>query len=204
MSLQLVTPAAVEPITLAEAKTHLRVDFADDDALITTLIAAARQQAEAITKRQICTATWKLALDAFPGPSLIGVPAGDPFTLPGHAILVPKAPVASIASIQYLDMASTLQTMSSTLYTTDLACEPARITPVFGQIWPIALPQIGAVTVTFVAGYGPATAVPEGLKAWIKIRIGSMYANREEVTSARSTPVGFVDSLLDPYKVQTL
>ena len=205
MSLQLVTPPAVEPVTLAEAKAHLRIDFSDDDALITTLIAAARQQAETITGRQICTATWKLVLDAFPGPSLMGVPAGSPFTLPGHAILVPRSPVASITSIQYLDMGSTLQTMSSTYYATDLACEPARITPIFGQIWPITLPQIGAVSVTFVAGYGVAVAVPEGLKAWIKIRVGSMYANREEVTSSvKSVPVGFIDSLLDAYKVVTL
>ena len=205
MSLQLVTPPAVEPVTLAEAKAHLRVDFSDDDALITTLIAAARQQAETITGRQICTATWKLILDAFPGPSLMGVPAGSPFTLPGHAILVPRSPVASITSIQYLDMSSTLQTMPSTYYATDLACEPARITPIFGQIWPITLPQIGAVSVTFVAGYGLAAAVPEGLKAWIKIRIGSMYANREEVSSGHSAPaIGFIDSLLDAYKVVTL
>jgi hypothetical protein len=47
--------------------------------------------------------------------------------------------------------------------------------------------------------------VPEGLKAWIKIRVGSMYANREEVTSSvKSVPVGFIDSLLDAYKVVTL
>ncbi|MBV9418770.1 MAG: phage head-tail connector protein, partial [Alphaproteobacteria bacterium] len=39
MSLQLTTPPATEPITLAEAKTHLKVDTTDDDALITRLIA---------------------------------------------------------------------------------------------------------------------------------------------------------------------
>jgi len=47
--------------------------------------------------------------------------------------------------------------------------------------------------------------VPEGLKAWIKIRVGSMYANREEVTgNMKSVPIGFIDSLLDAYKVMTL
>ena len=76
MPLQLVTPPAEEPVSLADAKLHLRVDFTDDDALITSLIAAARQAAETLTGRQIVTARWKLVLDSFPGPSLMGVPAG--------------------------------------------------------------------------------------------------------------------------------
>jgi uncharacterized phiE125 gp8 family phage protein len=194
MSLQLVTPPAVEPVTLAEAKLHLRVDYNDDDALITTLIAAARQQAETITGRQFCTATWKFNLDQFPAYGYS----------PLSGILVPKAPVASITSIQYLDMGSTLQTWSNTLYACDLANEPARITPTFGQIWPIALPQINAVQVTFVAGYGVAVAVPEGIKAWIKIRVGSMFANREEISTDRIWPVSFIDSVLDPFRVVTL
>lgn len=204
MPLLLVSPPAEEPVSLAEAKLHLRVDFTDDDALITALITAARTAAETITGRQLVTARWKLVLDSFPGPSLMGVPAGTPFSLPGHAILIPKCPIQSLVSIQYLDMASTWQVMPATDYTVDLACEPARITPVFGKIWPITLPQIGAVTVTFDAGYGAASAVPEGLKSWIKLRVGSLYAHREEIAllnrgSIESLP--FVDGLLDPFRM---
>ena len=58
MPLVIVTPPAEEPVSLAEAKLHLRVDIADDDALITALISAARQAAETITGRQIVTARW--------------------------------------------------------------------------------------------------------------------------------------------------
>ena len=204
MPLQLVTPPAEEPVSLADAKLHLRVDFSDDDALITSLISAARQAAETLTGRQIVTARWKLLLDSFPGPSLMGVPAGRPFSLPGHAILLPKCPVQSVFAIQYLDMASTTQTMPSADYTVDTACEPARITPVFGKIWPISLPQIGAVWVTFDCGYGAAAAVPEGIKSWIKLRLGSLYAHREEVAllaRGKIEPLPFIDGLLDPYKV---
>jgi uncharacterized phiE125 gp8 family phage protein len=162
------------------------------------------QAAETITGRQIVTARWKLVLDAFPGPSLMGVPAGRPFTLPGHAILIPKAPVQSIVSIDYLDMGSVQRTMPSANYVADLACEPARITPVFGQIWPITLPQIGAVSVTFDAGWGNAASVPEGIKRWILLRVGSLYQNREEVAAmARGTiqSLPFIDGLLDPYRM---
>ena len=204
MPLQLVTPPAQEPVSLIEAKAHLRVDFSDDDLLITSLISAARQAAETLTGRQIVTARWKLILDCFPGPSLMGVPAGLPFSLPGHAVLLPKCPVQSVFAIQYLDMSSSTQIMPSTDYTVDIACEPARITPVFGKIWPICLPQIGAVAITFDAGFGAAAAVPEGLKSWIKLREGSLYAHREEVAlmnRGKIEPLPFIDGLLDPYKV---
>ena len=191
-------------MSLIEAKAHLRVDFSDDDLLITSLISAARQAAETLTGRQIVTARWKLILDCFPGPSLMGVPAGLPFSLPGHAVLLPKCPVQSVFAIQDLDMSSSTQIMPSTDYTVDIACEPARITPVFGKIWPICLPQIGAVAITFDAGFGAAAAVPEGLKSWIKLRVGSLYAHREEVAlmnRGKIEPLPFIDGLLDPYKV---
>ena len=207
MPIQLVTPPTEEPVSLLEAKLHLRVDFDEDDMLIASLITAARQAAETLTGRQLTTARWKQVLDCFPGPSLMGVPAGQTFTLPGHAILLAKAPVQSVVSINYLDMGSVNQTMPALTYTVDVACEPARITPVFGQIWPICLPQIGAVSVTFDAGYGTASQVPEGIKSWIKLRVGSLYAHREEVAAlsrGRIESLPFIDGLLDPYKVVTV
>jgi uncharacterized phiE125 gp8 family phage protein len=204
MPLQLITPAAEEPVSLAEAKLHLRVASADDDALIGALISAARQSAETLTGRQFVTARWKLVLDSFPGPSLMGVPAGLPFSLPAHAILLPKCPVQSVFAIRYLDMAGTTQTMPRADYTVDTACEPARVTPVFGSAWPVSLPQIGAVTLVFAAGYGDAASVPAGIKSWIKLRVGSLYAHREEVallTSGKIESLSFIDGLLDPYRV---
>ncbi len=188
MSLQLVTPPAGEPVSLAETKLHLRVDFDEDDTLINGCIAAARQAAETLTGRQLITARWKLVLDAFPA----------------CAILVAKCPVQSVASIQYLDMNGSSQTMPAADYVVDTACEPARITPVFGKTWPPTLPQIGAVTVIFDAGYGSASSVPEGIKSWIKLRVGSLYAHREEMSvlmRGRIDPLPFVDGLLDPYRV---
>jgi uncharacterized phiE125 gp8 family phage protein len=168
------------------------------------LISAARQAAETLTNRQFVTARWRLVLDSFPGPSLMGVPSGQPFSLPGHAILIPKSPLQSVVEIRYLDMAGVSQVMPAVNYAVDSVCEPARITPVFGQIWPISLPQIGSVSVTFDVGYGSAASVPEGIKSWIKLRIGSLYAHREEVAAlsrGRIEALPFIDGLLDPYKV---
>ena len=204
MPLQLVTPPAGEPVTLLEAKQHLRVDVDDDDALIGSLIAAARQAAETITGRQLMTARWKLVLDAFPGATFTHAGSGATFSLPAHAVLLAKCPVQSVISIEYLDMNGTLQTMHAEDYVLDAACEPARLSPAFGKSWPPTLPQIGAITVTFDAGYGLASAVPEGIKSWIKLRVGSLYGHREEVsvlTRGRIDPLPFVDGLLDGYRV---
>ena len=191
MSLQLVTPPAGEPVSLAEAKLHLRVDGGEDDLLIGSLITAARQAAETITHRQFITARWKLVMDAFAG----------------QAVLIHKSPLISVVAVEYLDMAGLAQTMPPSHYTVDAASEPARLTPIFGQTWPTTLPQIGAVSVTFDAGYGPASAVPEGIKSWIKLRVGSLYAHREEIsvlTRGRIDPLPFVDGLLDGFKVSVI
>ncbi len=153
MPLQLVRDAAVEPLSIGDAKLHLRVDIPDDDVLIGALIAAARRFAENLTQRALICQAWRLVIDSFPGPTLIGVPWGKTFTLPQHAIVLEKSAARSVTAIRYLDMQGGWQTLPSAAYTVDYTSEPCRITPVFGQIWPIPLPQIGAVEVTFTAGY---------------------------------------------------
>lgn len=213
MPFHLVTPPAVdattgiaEPVSLAEVKLHLRVDIPDDDALILALISSARQMAETLTNRQLLTATWNLVLDAFPGPSLMGVPAGTPYSLPGHTILIAKGPVQAVQAITYLDMNFDQITMPPQNYVVTSTDDLTRITPIFGQIWQPTLPQIGAVNVQFVAGYGDSTQVPEGIKHWIKLRVDSLYNQRGEVAFARGRmdKLPYVDALLDPYRIALL
>ena len=190
MPLQLVTPPALEPVTLSEARLHLRVDTVDDDPLIDALISAARLHAEMLTARQFLPARWRLVLDRFT-----------------PMVLLNRSPVVNVISVRYLDMGGLWQIMPSTDYVVESSSEPARITPAFGKIWPPTLPQIGSVEILFDAGYADATKVPDGIKRWMLLRVGSLYQHREEMSvlpAGRIDPLPFVDSLLDPYRVVTL
>jgi uncharacterized phiE125 gp8 family phage protein len=74
MSLQLLAPPAAEPVTLAEAKAHLKLDTSDEDALVAALITAARARAEWHTGRAFVTQRWRLRLDAWPQQGVIELP----------------------------------------------------------------------------------------------------------------------------------
>ena len=191
MGYKLIQAPADEPVSITEAKAHLRVRDGEtsQDALIEMMIAAARQYAEIYTHRAFVTQQWRMTLDAFPNCPL----------------LLQKSPIQSVDSIIYTDMAGSTQTIvQGTDYVTDLDSEPGRITPPFGRVWPIPLPQIAAVRVTFTAGYGEPDAVPDGIKTWIKLRVGSLFENREDFIVGTRLVVAqlpFVDRMLDPYVV---
>ena len=189
MALKLITAATTYPVTLEEAKLHCRIESADEDTLISALIASATETAEQITGRALMAQTWELTLDAFP----------DAFELT-------RVPVQSIASVKYYDESGVQQTLGGGLYALDNADDNgfAYVVPVYSGTWPATRDQINAVAVRYVAGYANAAAVPESVKAWIKLMAGSMFENRESVASGSFTSLAFCDSLLDRHKVYAL
>lgn len=204
MALVQTTPPSVEPVSVDEVRLHCRIDNTAEDTLLSMLIGAARLFAESYTSRSFITQSWRQVLDAFPGNGGMGVPAGVGFSLPGNAILLDRGPVQAITSITYTAMDGSTQTMPSSAYVADLSGAPARITPRFGQIWPVTLPQIGSVQVNYTAGYGDSgTAVPEGVRNWILLRVASLYRTREEaaIVQGKVEKMPWVDCLLDPYTV---
>jgi uncharacterized phiE125 gp8 family phage protein len=178
---------------LAEAKLHCRVDLDDDDTLLTRLIVAARQKAEAKQKRALVTQTWDLKLDKFPAAWPITVEN----TLVGRApIGIPLPPLQSIVSINYVDLAGNTQALSSSNYQV-VPGNPGFVVPAYGMTWPSTRRQPDAVTVRFTAGYGEASAIPSATKAAIFLIVGHLYKYREEALCAtiESIPMG-VDALL--------
>ncbi len=145
LTINRLIPPLAEPVTLAQAKLHLRVDIDDDDDLIDALITSAREMCEDYTERAFAASTWELCLDCWPsGP-----------------IYLPRSPALKVLSITYIDTAGTVQTLDATLYTVDLKSIRPRIVPAYNQRWPAHRSQINAITVTFMAGYARLAEVSD-------------------------------------------
>jgi uncharacterized phiE125 gp8 family phage protein len=184
MSLQLITPPVIEPVTLAEAKAHLKVDTTDDDALIATLIAAARTRAEWHTGRAFIAQSWTLWLDAWPADGTVEIP------LP---------PLASVASVTTYARDDTPTVLDAGTYVVDAASQPARLA-LKCAVPPIAnLRRINAVAVAFNAGYGGAESdVPAPIREAILEIVAELYANRGDAPATESLTV---QALLAPYRI---
>lgn len=186
MSIQLITPPAEEPVGLAEAKLHCRIesDDTDEDALIAGLIVAARQAAEHETGRALVSQGWRMSLDKFPVA----------------AIEAPNPPLISVDEIRYIDPDGAQQTLANTAYRRSRI--KGLILPAYGTTWPATRLDVGVVEIDITVGYGDADDVPQAIKQWMLLCIGTWYACRETVTSGQlsSLPRNAWDALLDPYR----
>jgi uncharacterized phiE125 gp8 family phage protein len=191
MALRQLTPPTALCVALTAVKEHLRVDFDDDDALIISYINAATEMCEQVTGRAIMLQTWQLT-----APS---------FWVEGFGELT-RVPVVSVDEIKYLSMDGTDTTLAA--FALDNADEQgfAYLKPAFGDVWPSARVVDNSVRVNYTAGYTSAAAVPESIKNWIKLVVGSMYENREHQTIERGVvlSLGFADRMLDRYRVWSL
>lgn len=196
ISYKLKTAPTTEPVTLAEAKLHLKVDSdTTDDNLITALITAAREIVENYTGRALINQTWEACFEEFP----------DEEDADDNYVPLRPGPLSSISSVVYLDTAGVSTTASaSTLYEADAYSMPGRLCLRYGQVWPSTRDVQNAVTVTFVAGYGSAAAsVPGAIKAAILLIIGHLYEHRESVVigaNPTELPQGAL-SILNPYRI---
>lgn len=220
LSTQLITPPTVEPITLAQAKLHLRVDFSDDDALITGLITAARQYCEKRTNRAFFTQTWLRTMDFFPlydrldgsrNPSERHTWPYGTWYWDKVTIDLPHNRVQSVTSITFTgNDGVTPVTLPASTYNLDTTSIPARIAPAQGMFWPILNNYIpGSVKITYVAGsYGDGVTVnkcPLTIVQAILLLIGHWYEHREAASelNIKNLPLA-VDALLEIEKVHVV
>lgn len=159
-----VDPTA-EPVTLAEIKKQL--SLADSvnqwDSFLRDAVTQAREQFEYDTGVVCCTSTWVEKLDEWPC----------------DYIVLHRRPVASVSSITYLDTDGASQTWSSSNYTLDSNRTEPTIFRTYGATFPALRSIENAVTVTYVAGYGAATAVPKLVKQAVLLAAAWAFVQRE-------------------------
>lgn len=170
------------PVGVTELKAHLRLDADDEeeDVLLAAYLAAATQWAEARAGRLFLLKTCVDAFDAF--PSII-----EPW----------RAPLYDVTSIIYVDNQGTERTLDASHYRVDKSKAWGRITPAYGESWPSTHAVLGAVTVTYRAGYGEEGAdVPSLYRNAIMMIAGSLYENREETSPLAIHDVPFGAKML--------
>ncbi len=203
-SVNLITAPTTEPVSLSDVKTWARIDGTDEDALLTNLIVAARQEAEKFLRSALVNQTWELTLDLACGglDSSLGDGMYDlPITalygdLP-RVIKLPYAPVSSITSVKYFDLDNTEATYSSSNYTLDSS--GGRLLLNYSAIWPSNLRKEACVKIRYVAGYGTSADVPMAIKMAIIGYVHGMYESRG-ICDTNTDPLKEMQIKLMPYR----
>lgn len=160
----LVTPPAVEPVTLDEARAWAVVQDPDDDPIVADLIVACRRQVENDLGQALITQTRAAYYHGFPR----------------GRFRLPRVPIQAIASIQYADTGGALLTASASLYGYTAGAMSGDIRLAFGSIWPISMDWDDSVQVRYTCGYGDtADAVPMEIRLAIRALVAANYAMRE-------------------------
>lgn len=154
---RLTTPTDMA-ITLEEARLFLRVEYTDDDELITSMVKGATVVAQAFINQQITECQYALALSSFQSEvSLL-------------------SPVKTIGSVKYYDTTNTLQTLDgSNYYLMDFGLPNKLIFTEGVSLDTYNRPD--AIQITFTSGM---TTVPSDIIQWVKIRVATMYQFREQ------------------------
>lgn len=163
MTIKIITPPSIEPITLQEAKHHLRVDGNDDDILISSLIKQAREWCEYYQNRKYITQTLELVLDTF---------------AQGNAIIFNScSPIQKVESIKYYDKNKQEYIFDESSYIADIDGFVGRVVLNKGKHWPIIeLQSANAVKVRITAGYGDtADKIPETVKWAMILQMKLLY-----------------------------
>ncbi len=158
----LVTDSLIEPITLQEVKTYLRIDTNDYDNILTPLIKTVRQLAEKITGRDFINKTWKTYLDCFPQ----------------CGIEIKKSKLQSITSIKYYSDSVQIILDPSVYYITDESTY-ASIYLACNKFYPKTDHcRRQAIEITFVSGYGLlASDVPQALRQAMITHVAYLFNN---------------------------
>lgn len=185
----LLVPPSAEPWSAAEAKSFLRVEHDEDDAIIASLISAARSHVEALTRRALLTQTWRFVLDAWPDDGRFTLRMG---------------PLRSVVAARVYDHAGNASAIDVATFVVDAAANV-----VASPYWSLPAPgrPVAGIELDVVLGYGAlASDVPDGLRHAIRMLVAHWYENRGLAAIGANVamlPAG-VSAVIAPYRMLSL
>jgi uncharacterized phiE125 gp8 family phage protein len=201
-NIRIVTPADTEQITLAQARSHLRLDtygspetHPDDDMIEDVYIPAARRICEEISGRSFAPQVFEMSTGQFPTNYV---------AFSRNGIALKMGPVRGVTSVIYNDGTQDV-TLDASAYVVDPYTDGGYLFPTYGTPWPAAGYLPNAVRVRFAAGYdAPGGSpsefpLPAEYRLAMLLALGHVYENRENSTTfdLREIPLG-INALLRP------
>ena len=189
MTYALITPPTAEPLTLAEAKAHLRLDTDDENDLVSGLITVAREHLERSAGHCLLTQTWRLHLDSISEDGMISIARG---------------PVQAIESLTVYDAEGDPSILPLDGHVLDGIRRPARL-----MLTQSVKPgrAVNGIEIDFRAGFGDAaTDVPDTLKRAMLTHVAQMFSCRGVVgleDQPAFIPSGY-DRLIAPFLIRRL
>ena len=189
----LIGAPAIEPVSLADAKSWLRTDASDEDDLIQALIVSARMTLEANTRRFFVTQNWRLAFDAWPTAARADG---------GVNVVIPFAPFCSVDAIRVFGADDVAQIVAPTSYRAPASPESGRV--VFSAS-PAAPGRVAdGVEIDVTVGYGARAAdTPEPLRRALLMLVAHWSENRGDAATSGALPPA-VAALAAPYRRERL
>ena len=162
-----VTAPTVEPVSVAEARDHLRVDLDVDDILIYNMLVAAREYVEIYCNRSFAKHTYRADLVGF-----------------YNEMRLPRKPIQAITHIKYYTSAS--PSVLTTLAASNYTLSRDVVSLAYGGTWPAVYPRVDGAQITFQTGYSNLASpedqvanVPKSVRAAMLMIVGDLYENRE-------------------------
>lgn len=187
MGLVLTAAPAVEPLTVDEAKSYLRIDHAEEDVLVSGLITTSRLHVEAALDLALICQSWSWTLDAWPHRKVVELPLG---------------PVQSVDAVRIAAQDGTVSELSPDQFVLDGASVPPRLLATSGA-WPKpGSPALG-IEIAFTAGFGCAPSdVPEPIRQALLMLVAHWYEHRDpaEIGGPATRIPEAVSALLMPYR----
>lgn len=187
MAAILIEAPAIEPLTLEEAKSFLRVEHSADDDLIVSLIKVARCEVESAARRALITQGWRIALDGWPVSS---------------RIVSPVSPLRAITAARVRAADGDASDIDLSAFTLDTISSPGVIEFDRGLVTEPGQP-IAGIEIEITAGYGETSAsVPEPLRQAMRLLIARYYEQRDRIAGDKLPET--VAALIAPYRVLLL